>query len=169
VTPDLARPNAEIDDGKKSLVQASVFTTAVPSPLAAGTKPKGSVDAAVIMTDPSPTQGIGPAGSGSPNDAVTKVGGAKASPGVIVGYDEWTVVSRGGLWKDNYSIEPTKLRRTDPRFAVPSDSGAAVQTNGKVVGIVVGGANLVPGCSDSIIYVQDIDTICTDLNVSVLP
>src|SRR4030095_456033 len=98
-------------------------------------------------------------------------GRPNASPGPVGAHEQWPVTSRGGLWKDSYSIEPNKRKARDPRFAVPSDSGAAVldNTNGAVIGIVVGGANLVPGCRDSIVYVQDIDSICTDLRVDVLP
>jgi hypothetical protein len=167
---DPAKAFAEIGRGGNP-IQASVLQTMTPPPIAGGGKPTGSVDAAILLTDPPPTAGIGAAGNGSPNDAVTKRGGANASPGLVVGYDQWTVTSRGGLWKDSYSIEPNKRKARDPRFAVPSDSGAAVldNTNGAVIGIVVGGANLVPGCRDSIVYVQDIDTICTDLSVDVLP
>lgn len=167
---DPAKAFAEIGRGANP-IQASVLQTMTPAPIAGGGKPTGSVDAAILLTDPPPSAGIGAAGSGRPDDPVTKRGGAQASPGIVVGYDQWTVTSRGGLWKDNYSVQSDKQKASDPRFAVRSDSGAAVHdsTNGAVIGIVVGGAKLVPGCSDSIVYVQDIDTICTDLGVDVLP
>jgi hypothetical protein len=94
---DPAKAFAEIGRGGNP-IQASVLQTMTPPPIAGGGKPTGSVDAAILLTDPPPTAGIGGAGNGSPNDAVTKRGGANASPGLVVGYDQWTVTSRGGLW-----------------------------------------------------------------------
>jgi hypothetical protein len=137
----------------------------------------GAVDGALVSSGGNPVQGLGRAGAAGPLCAATRVGGTpsqkgSSQQGQVVGYAKW-LATDNSAWGNCYTVVGEELTAdgdTVPTaFAEPGDSGAAVLAGTTVLGIVVGGAQAVPGCASVLTYVQDIASLRRALQCQLIP
>jgi hypothetical protein len=138
---------------------------------AAGRSVTGDIDAAIVTFagGSSTGSGAGGAGQAAANDSVSKTGAKTGlTQGKIASYLVWAGGSKG-IWRDCYGIVLGR-QSPYPSFAEGGDSGSSVTlASGTTIGMVVGGAVLLPGCTESVAYAQDIEEIEAALGCAVVP
>lgn len=122
-----------------------------------------AVDAAIIESGGSSVSGLGGRGSATQATPVERVVTGSNRTGEVIGYSRW-IATATSAWRDCYLVAAP-----NGDFSEPGHSGAAVTNGSEVIGIVLGAAAAVPGCSTALSYVQDIDAITTTLNCTVIP
>jgi hypothetical protein len=165
VPPHGQIPQVDLQPRGAAPVTLPVASSQVPGGLGTGLGHylRGAVDAAIIDTAGLPLTGVGAAGAAGRMGAARRVGAGSPPSGFVTGYALW-LATKTSAWSDCYTVASK-----GGSFAGPGDSGAAVLSGSDVIGIVVGGAATVPGCPSSMTYVQDIATISTALQCSVVP
>jgi hypothetical protein len=132
----------------------------------------GDIDAAIVtFTSQALSTGTGVGGAGQAAAAanVSKTGAKTGvTQGMIASYMVWAG-GRKGVWRDCYGIVLDK-KSPYKSFAEGGDSGSSVGlASGVTIGMVLGGAVRLPGCTQSVTYAQDIEEIEKALGCMVIP
>lgn len=122
-----------------------------------------AVDAAIVESGGHSVTGLGARGAATQATPVKGVVTGSNRTGDVVGYSTW-IATAVSAWRDCYLVAAP-----NGDFSEPGHSGAAVVSGSEVIGIVLGAAAAVSGCSTALSYVQDIDAITSTLNCTVIP